>query len=183
MPTPQWYKVDTAICFDITSDGTSGEEWIERLEDKGDFVDGYGKCLLRSRDFKPTSGVTSRVCVLRGVSFSTEERATDNIQVKAQQRGLIELRAEAACLIREKFTDEELQAMGLSWIVVMKLLNTRYYPGAGYLGVRRGDRWMRRRSYQPDDKDDWGSTLRGHWHQPDGKAAWGSVYGFAYAIP
>ena len=67
MPTPQWYKVDTAICFDITSDGTSGEEWIERLEDKGDFVDGYGKCLLRSRDFKPTSGVTSRVCVLRGV--------------------------------------------------------------------------------------------------------------------
>ena len=73
--------------------------------------------------------------------------------------------------------------MGLSWIVVMKLLNTRYYPGAGYLGVRRGDRWMRRRSYQPDDKDDWGSTLRGHWHQPDGKAAWGSVYGFAYAIP
>lgn len=114
-----WQEQNGVIYFSVTSDGTTGPEWIERLEKEGFRVGDYAKDLLRSDDFKPTSGVTTEVAVLKGMLFSDNDRITNKIRAEADKRKLTEPNAEVACLIREMFTDEEIEAMGLIWIVAM----------------------------------------------------------------
>ncbi len=112
-PSRSWREQNGVIYFSVTSNGMTGEQWIERLEGKGYHVHNRAESLLRSPDFKPTSGVTTVVAVLKGMFFKTKIRA------EADERKLTKPNAEIACLIREKFTNKELEAMGLGWIVVM----------------------------------------------------------------
>ncbi|MEK7478188.1 MAG: hypothetical protein AAB645_02365, partial [Patescibacteria group bacterium] len=58
-PTCTWREQDGVIYFSVTSDGTTGEDWIKRLEGNGFRVGDYAKQVLRSPDFKPTNGVTT----------------------------------------------------------------------------------------------------------------------------
>lgn len=115
----KWIEKDSVIRFSVTSDGTTCEEWIARLESKGFRVSDYAKSVLRSKSFKPTSGITYEIAVLKGEIFSDNERITKNIRKEAKNRKLSAPKAEVACLIREKFSDKELEAMGLYWIVAM----------------------------------------------------------------
>lgn len=116
---PKWNEKDGVIRFSVTSDGTTGEEWISRLESKSFRVGDYAKSVLRSKSFKPTSGATTEIAVLKGEIFSDNDRITKNIRKEAKNRKLSTPNAEIACLIREKFSDKELEAMGLYWIVAM----------------------------------------------------------------
>lgn len=75
---PKWTEKDGVIRFSVTSDGTTGEEWISRLENKNFRVGDYAKSVLRSKDFKPTSGITIFIAVLKGEIFSDNERITKN---------------------------------------------------------------------------------------------------------
>jgi len=116
---PTWREQDGIIYFTVTSDGTTGPEWIERLEKKGFHVGDYAKQLLRSSDCKQTSGVTTEVAVLKSILFEDKDRITHNIRAKAEKRKLTRPNAEISCLIREKFTDEDIAEMGLTWIIIM----------------------------------------------------------------
>lgn len=118
-PARNWREADGVIYFSVTSNGTTGEEWIAHLESKGFRVGDYAKSVLRSKDFQPTSGVTTEIAVLKGMLFSDNDRITKNIRAEAEHRNFEKPNAEVACLIREKFSDKELEAMGLYWIVVM----------------------------------------------------------------
>lgn len=118
-PTRSWREEDGVIYFSVTSDGTTGAEWIARLEKKGYRVGDYAKQLLLSKSFLPTTGVTTEVAVLKGMLFEDNDRITKKIRTEAANRKLETPNAEIACLIREKFTDEEIKAMGLTWIVAM----------------------------------------------------------------
>jgi len=115
----KWTEKDNVIRFSVTSDGTTGEQWIARLEDKGFRVGDYAKSVLRSRSFKPTSGITYKIAVLKGEFFSDSDRITKTIRKEAKNRKFSMPNAEVACLIREKLSDKELEAMGLYWIVAM----------------------------------------------------------------
>ncbi len=115
----KWTEKDGVIYFSVTSDGTTGEQWIARLEGKGFRVVHYAKSVLRSRSFKPTSGITYEIAVLKGELFSDSDRTTKTIRKEAKNRKFSMPNAEIACLIREKFSDKELEAMGLYWIVAM----------------------------------------------------------------
>jgi hypothetical protein len=117
--TSSWREQDGVIHFSVTSEGTTGEAWITKLESKGFSVGDYAKQVLRSPDFKPTSGVTTEVAVLKGTLFKNEDRITKNIRAEADTRKLSKPNAEMACLIREKFTDKEIEDMGLWYIVAM----------------------------------------------------------------
>ncbi len=117
--TRSWREEDGVIYFSVTSDGTTGEDWIKRLEDNGCCVDDYARQVLRSPDFKPTNGVTTEVAVLKGMLFEENDRITSKIRAEADKRKLSKPNAELACLIREKFTDKEIEAMGLLYIVAM----------------------------------------------------------------
>lgn len=155
--TNSWRVEGDIIYFSVTSDGTTGDGWIARLENKGFRVDDYAKEVLRSPDFQSTSGVTTEVAVLRGMLFEDKERLTTNIRAEAEKRRLSKPSAELACLIREKLADEEIERMGLWYIVAMhepikdssgvpSLLCASRNDGGHRLRVRRGrsDRgWVR----------------------------------------
>ena len=118
-PVRTWTEKDGVIRFSVTSDGTTGEEWIARLESKGFRVGDYAKSVLRSKDFKPTNRIIYEITVLKGELFSDSDRITKTIRKEAKNRKLSTPNAEVACLIREKFSDKELEAMGLYLIVTM----------------------------------------------------------------
>lgn len=113
----QWYKENGIIYFYVTSDGTMGEQWITRLENKGFCVDYLAKKVLSNPDyFKPTSGVTTKVAVLPGRLFEDDVRTIGHICAEAAIKNLIKPDVEVVCLIREKFTDKEIREMDLWWI-------------------------------------------------------------------
>src|SRR3989338_997685 len=118
-PTRSWREEDGVIYFSVTSDGTTGEDWIKRLEGNGFRVGDYAKQVLRSPSFKPTKGVVTEVAVLKGMLFEDNDRIMKKIRAEADKRKLGKPEPELACLIREKFTDKEIEAMGLIWIVAM----------------------------------------------------------------
>lgn len=151
-PTRNWREEDGVIYFSVTSDGTTGPQWIERLEGKGFRIGDYAKSVLRNEDFKPTNGVTTEVAVLKGMLFEDNKRITKNIRTEAANRTLENPNAEIACLIREKFTDEEIKAMGLTWIVAMHEPIKDSGGGPGLLGAgRSGDgRWLGAYCGKPD---------------------------------
>lgn len=145
VPKP-WREENGVIYFSVISDGTTGENWITRLEGKGFRVSDYAKSVLRSTDFKPTNGVKYEVAVLKGELFKDSNRITSKIREEADKRKLAKPNAEIACLIREKSTDKEIEKMGLWWIVAMhepikdsgsnpRLLCARRYDGGRWHDV------------------------------------------------
>jgi hypothetical protein len=119
-PIRKWREQDGVIYFTLpTTDGTTGEGWIGQLESKGFRIRDYTKSILRSKDFVPTNGVTTEIAVLKGMLFEDSNRTTKKIRAEADKRKFTTPNAEVACLIREMFTDKELEAMGLWWIVAM----------------------------------------------------------------
>lgn len=165
-PTRSWREEDGVIYFSVTSDGTTGEEWIKRLESKGFHVGDYAKSVLRSPGFKPTSGVTTEVAVLKGTLFGDDDCVTKKIRAEAKKRKLEKPNAEVACLIREKFGDLELEAMGLWWLVVM---HTPLKDSGGDPGLLRASR-----------------SGDGHWldaYCGSPGDVWSRDDGFAFAVP
>lgn len=118
-PVLKYREENGVIYFKVVSDGTTGEEWITRLENAGFKLSKYAKKLLLSKEFKATTGITYEIAVLKGGLFTDSNRITKKIRNEADKRKLVTLSPEVACLIREMFSDEEIKAMGLNWIVIM----------------------------------------------------------------
>jgi len=162
-----WREQDGVIDLGtVTSDGTTGPEWIKRLEKKGFRVGDYAKSVLKSEDFKPTSGVTYHILVLKGKLWKDSDRITSNIRAEAEKRKLEKPNAEVACLIREKFTDAEIEAMGLWWIVAMHEPIKDSDGDPDLLGA---------------DRDGDGQWLGTAYDNPDGR--WCGDGGFAFVAP
>lgn len=163
---PKWREEDGVIYFSVTSDGTTGEDWISRLESKGFSVGDHAKQVLRSPDFKPTKGVTTEVAVLKGVLFGNNDRSTKNVRTEADKRKLGKPEAELACLIRDKFTDKEIEVMGL-WYIVAMHEPVNNFTGDSYLLIanRFGD----------------GCGFDVYYSKPDHE--WGRDSGFAFVVP
>lgn len=143
-PARSWIEKDGVIYLSVTSNGRTGPEWIAHFEKKGDRVGTYGKKVLCSSDFVPTNGVTYQVAVLKGMLFNDKDRVTKNIRKDASQRKLNTPNAEIACLIRDKFTDAKIEAMGLWAIVAMHepIKDSDGYPGLLNASRRGGGRWL-----------------------------------------
>ena len=156
-----WREQDGVIRFSVTSNNESGEGWIKRLEGKDFRVSNYAKSVLRSKDFKPTDDGPIEVAVLKGMIFEDNDRITEKIRAEADKRKLTKPNVEVACLIREKFTDEEIEAMGLWWIAAMhepikdsvgdpRLLDVHRYGGGRWLSAYYDHpdiRWRRERGF------------------------------------
>ena len=118
-PAGSWREEDGVIYFSVTSGGMTGEGWIKLFESKDVCVGRYARQALCSPDFKPTSGVTTEIAVLRGVLFEDGNRVAKKIYAAGNKRKFSKPNAELACLIREKFMDKDIKAMGLWRIVAM----------------------------------------------------------------
>jgi hypothetical protein len=166
-PPCTWREQDGVIYFSVTSDGTTGPQWIERLK-KNDFrISDWAKNVLRSSDFKPTSGVKTQIAVLKGTLFEDNDRITEKIRAIAlNMYHLTDLNvnAEVACLIRQNFSDKDIEAMGLRQIVVMhKPINT-VQPYLLSVHSSDGGRWL---NAEPGALD---------------YSSWSRTYGFAFFV-
>ena len=162
-PPRSWREQDGIIYFSVTSDGTTGPEWIKRLKDKGFCISDYAKALLNSSDFKPTSGITTEIAVLKGMLFSDSERITKKIRAYADKQDLTTPNAEIACLVREQFTDKDIKAMGLYWVIIMHEPINDSDGGPRLFAVHRNDD---------------GAWLDAFWDEPG--HGWSHDYGFAF---
>lgn len=151
-PARSWREENGIIYFSVTSDGTNGKQWIARLRNKGVDMGSGAKNALRSKSFKPTSGVTYEIVVLTGRLFSNNKRIIKNIREEANNRKLSTPNTEVVCLIREKFSDKELEAMGLFWIIVMHepIKDSNGDPGLLYITCNNTGPWMNIYSDNPD---------------------------------
>ena len=154
-PARSWREENGVIYFSVTSDGTAGHQWIERLTSKKFRVSEYAKQLLRSPDFRPTSAVTTDIAVLKGMLFEDRDRIIEKIRAEADRRKFGKPNAEVACLIREKFTDEEIEAMGLWWIFAMHDPIRDSDGGLSLLGAVRNVGGRRLVAYDDSPDDRW----------------------------
>ena len=116
---PKCIEIDGVIYFSVTSDGATGQQWIDRLEKKQFNLSYRIKNIMLSKYFKQNSDFVYDIAVLKGSLFSDKGRTYENILKEARKRNLITPPMQLACLIREKFSDKDLESMGLTWITVM----------------------------------------------------------------
>lgn len=164
-----WFEENGIIYFNVTSDGTSGEEWINCLERQGCNLDDGAKDILRSKDFHPTSGVTYEVAILKSkfhkngwieyTSWGQDgERRTNKIRKEAEGRQLITPNSEIACLIRKNFSDEEIKTMGISHIMTMHK-PIKYGNNPSFLGVSLNHGGCRLYSLEHDPEYPWSDEV------------------------
>lgn len=154
-PDRRWREENGVIYFSVTSDGTTGPQWIERLSSQGVQISDWAKRVLNSPDFVPTSGVTTEVAILKGMLFENADRVTEKIRAEASRRKLTEPNPEVACLIREASMDKEWEAMGLWWIVVMHepIKDSDGLPSLLY--VSRDSQWLELDADCVNPDDEW----------------------------
>ena len=164
-PIKKYREENGVIYFKVTSDGTTGQEWIERLEKQGFKLSKYAKDLLLSKEFKSTTGIEYTIAVLKGNLFTDSNRITKKIRSEAAKRKLSTPNPEIACLIRELFSDEEIKAMGLAWIVIFHKPIKDSDGDLSLLGTDRGD------------DDSWLDT-----DYDNSDFSWIDNYGFAFEV-
>ena len=165
-PTPGWREENGVIYLTVTLDKpTFGDEWILRTEEKGNRVGYYAKSVLRSESFNPSVAGTYEIVILKGSTFIDRCRVTKNIRDRAKKMNLQTPMAYIACLIRETFSDKEIEAMGLWWIVTM------HEPI-----VSGGDPRL-----LTADRGDGGRWLRACLGYPGSR--WNREFGFAFLAP
>lgn len=145
-PSTTAWTVDNEgnIHFTLTSNSFSREQWEQYLDRGGWRIRDFARQVLRRASIAPTNARTYRIVVRPSKNISDNDRITKKIRAHAEERGWLKPHWEVACLIRDKFTDEELESMGMLYIVTM------HEPIKDLIGVTRllassggdGGRWF-----------------------------------------
>lgn len=157
---------ESNIHFTLTSNGFTREQWEQHLEDRGWRIGDTARQVLRRATEAPTNSVTYNIVVCPSKKISNSDCITKKIRAAADKKGWLKPHWEVACLIRDTFTDEQLEQMGLWYIVTMHEPIDDSACGPSLLGSRRGGggRW-----------------LSAYYGRPDGY--WGGNGGFAFVVP
>jgi hypothetical protein len=121
-PTPRWVKKNGVIYFTspLLTNGWSGGQWKAWFEEHEYHLSNWAKDLLSSAGFVPfKAGVALWAAVIPGQSFVDNARITSNIRAEATRLGLTTPSIELILLIRMNFSNKEIQAMGLYWLIGM----------------------------------------------------------------
>jgi len=156
-PTPVPWTVDDEgnIHFTLTSNGFTREQWEQHLERRGWRIGDWARNVLRRASEAPTNGVTYNIVVRPGKKIGDSDRITKKIRAVADKKGWVKPHWELACMIRDTFTDEQLEQMGLLYIVTMHepIKDSVGDPNLLF-SLRSGDgRWLTADYDRPDD--DW----------------------------
>lgn len=168
-PTPvEWTTDDEGnIHFTLTSNGFTREQWEQHLERCGWRIGDYARQILRRASEAPTNGVAYHIIVVRpGKKISHSDRTMKKIRAAANKKGWQKPHWEVACLIRDTFTDKQLEQMGLWYTVTMHepIKASDGDPSLLYSDRGGGGRWLD----------------AGH-DRPDGY--WSDNGGFAFVVP
>lgn len=130
------------IAFTVIGTGLSGAEWLKRLEKGGQTVSDRARDILTRPDYDANhrleTGKEYKIVLVNGNEIPKDsERKTDKLKEFARrelgrtenlraferrelgEKAVAELKGEHALLIREKFTNAELEKMGLWYIVIL----------------------------------------------------------------
>jgi hypothetical protein len=140
----KWVEVDNVIYVKVVSNGRSGEEWITYLESKGFRLSKYAKDVLRSSDFKATSGITYTLAIIRGTAYTDRNRVSKKIRADAEKRGWLTPNAEVGCLLRDLLSDKELEELNLWWVAAMHepIKDSDGHPRVLCADRRGGGQWL-----------------------------------------
>lgn len=147
--------------IEVTTSGRTGEQCITSLEEQGFRLGNLANELLRGEKFVATDdGTTHNLVVISGDEFEDGERTNANIRAEATRRGYLVPPMEVAPYLRELFSDEDLEQMGIWALVVMHESVTVSFGDARVLGVSRKDegRWLFALCGRPDGR--WGREFR-----------------------
>lgn len=134
------------IYFDLTTLGLTASEWKERLTKNGHKIGDWANDVLSKPDFDENHryqpGQTLKVVLVRGKEIQKGfERTTQNLKAIAVkdfgQSSVSELKGELSLLIREKFSNKDLEEMDLFYIVT---LHEPIIVSGGYPCVLRANR-------------------------------------------
>ena len=167
-PTPTAWTVDDEgnIHFTVTSYGMTREHWEAYLERRKWRIGDYARKVLRRASDVPTNGVTYNIVVRPGKSISERGCITKKIRAAADKKGWLKPHWEVACLIRDTFTDEQLEQMGL-WYIVTMHEPIKVSDGNPHLFHSR--------------RDDDGRWLHAYYDRPGDY--WDDRGGFAFVVP
>jgi hypothetical protein len=115
-PTPEWREENGVRYFSVTSNGRSGQDWIDYLQELCRPAGSHAGKTLLSPDFFDSSWadrITTELAVVLGFRFTHEERVTSSLIAFGVDQGWHRPAPDVACLIRDKFTDKQLAAMGV----------------------------------------------------------------------
>jgi len=114
-----WYEENGVIKIRIiVTSGGNGKKRLKSLINEGFRIRKCDKKTLIPVHFKKSLGLVG-ITVLKGNLFADEDRTGINIRREAKKRKLVVPSIELVYLLRENFSDEDIAAMGLWWIVVM----------------------------------------------------------------
>ena len=122
LKTPKWFERNGIVYVSLTSDGTSGSDWIKRLEAKGLKIDRSLKEDLEADSFKPTSGIERIVAIVRGIHFNDDDHPSPLEAFRAkdteifdfdisQNYKVLTLGLQTICLLLDRWSADDLQEM------------------------------------------------------------------------
>ena len=142
-----WIEKDGRIYFEVTTLGLTAEEWITRLKANGHKISNWAKDVLSKPDYdlnhRYEADKTLKIVLIKGKEIEKDsERLTKNLKAIAVKdfgtNSVSELKGELGLLIREKFSNKELEEKGLYYIVVLHEPIVDSVGRPSVLGSRRG---------------------------------------------
>lgn len=155
-----YQKLDKIIKLPtLISNGTTGPQFISKMEKANLTIGSYAAGILQSDDFAKsvTTGIKYLPGVIKGSEFTDSERTTENIRKYATERGGITPPVQLSPMLRLVYSDEEIKKMGLLWLVGMH----EPIKGSGgdlrLLGLDADDPDCQLLAFSGDDSDEWGA--------------------------
>ena len=144
--------------FEVTTDGRSGEQLTVDIEAQGDRVGDVAKQLIHGKKFVATNGITYKLALIMGDEFKDDDRITSNIRAEAAKHGYVDPPMELALYVREMFSDEDLEQIGLWALIIMHEAVADSDGNLSLLGLDRdvGGRSLSAFNVSPDDEWDRG---------------------------
>jgi hypothetical protein len=115
-----WHEQDGIIYLNLPPiDDTIDSNLFEYLEKEGVKMGGFGKRILNQADTHCKEGALSKLAILKGEYFTDSNRTTKNISIQGEFLGMKKPNLRDACRVRKYFTEEDIQKMGIDWIIIM----------------------------------------------------------------
>jgi len=144
--------------FEVTTDGRIGEQLVADIEAQGDHVGDIAKQLIHGKKFVATNGITYKLALIMADELEDDDRITSNIRAEAARRGYVDPPMELALYVREMFSDEDLEQIGLWALIIMHEAVADSDGNLSLLGLDRdvGGRSLSAFNVSPDDEWDRG---------------------------
>jgi hypothetical protein len=119
-PNPPWIVDDEGnIHFILISNGLRPQQWEKHLERRGRRITDWANQMLARANGASTKDVVYHVVVRPGKLIVDSERVTNKLRAYAAAKNWLTPHWEVACLIRDRFSDDQLRQMGLVSIITM----------------------------------------------------------------